>query len=98
LRKGYDGGDISARLSAAEAGGLALTGMRYNAEFNFMARLTQKVATPATAEGLVAWAKAYPNGLIFGPNGSIDAPPEATERYNRIEYGFWPASALTSRE
>lgn len=98
LRQGYEGGAIAARLSAAEAGGLALTGMPYNAEFNFMARLTQKVATPATPEELVVWAKAYPEGLIFGPNGSIDAPPEATERYNRIEYGFWPAAALTSPE
>lgn len=98
LRRGYDGAAIAARLSAAEAGGLALTGMPYNAEFNFMARLTRKVATPGTPEALLAWAKAYPAGLIFGPNGSVNAPPEATERYNGIEYGFWPAAALTSPE
>lgn len=98
LRRGYDGTAIATRLAAAEAGGLALTGMRYNAEFNFMARLTAPVATPSSPEELAAWAKAHPEGLIFGPNGSVDAPPEATERYNRIEYGFWPAAALTSRE
>lgn len=98
LRQGYEGGPIAARLSAAEAGGLALTGMPYNAEFNFMARLTEKVATPATPEDLLGWAKDHPQGLIFGPNGSVDAPPEATERYDRVEYGFWPAAALTSQE
>lgn len=98
LRQGYDGSTIAARLSAAAPGGLALVGMPYNAEFNFMARLTTKVATPQTPEELAAWVKAHPEGLIFGPNGSIDAPPEATGRYNRTEYGFWPAAALTSRE
>lgn len=98
LRQGYEGGAIAARLSAAEPRGVALTGMPYSAEFNFLARLTQKVATPASPEELAAWAKAHPQGLIFGPTGSVDAPPEASERYNRIDYGFWPAAALTSRE
>ena len=44
------------------------------------------------------WAKAHPDGLIFGPVKALDIAPAQTERYNRIEYGFWPASALTSRE
>ena len=98
LRGGYDGRAIAARLSAAEAGGLAVTGMPYNAEFNFTARLTTSVATPADAVALMDWAKAHPDGLIFGPVKALDIAPAEIEHYNRIEYGFWPASALTSRE
>jgi hypothetical protein len=98
LRAGYDGRAIAARLSAAEAGGLAVTGMRYNADFNFAARLTTPVATPADAAALADWAKAHPDGLIFGPVRALPTPPEATEYYNRTDFGFWPASAVTSRE
>lgn len=98
LRAGYDGQAIAARLSAAEAGGLAVTGMPYNAEFNFAARLTTPVATPSDATALADWAKAHPEGLIFGPLKALSAPPEATEHYNQTEFGFWPASAVTSPE
>lgn len=98
LRQGYDGRAIAARLAAAAPGGLAVTGMPYNAEFNFAARLTGPVATPADDAALRAWAEAHPEGLIFGPVAALPDSPAATERYNRRDYGFWPASAVTSRE
>ena len=98
LRQGYDASAIAARLAAAEAGGIATTGKPYNAEFNFPARLTTPVAVLDGAQALSAWAADHPDGLIFGPVGAIAAEPAATERYNRTLYGFWPASAVTSRE
>jgi hypothetical protein len=98
LRAGYDARSIARRLAAAEAGGLAVFGMPYNAEFNFAARLTTPVATPADTAALADWAGAHPEGLIFGPATALPVPPEAREHFNRIEYGFWPAAAATSRE
>ena len=39
---------------------------------------------------------------MFGPVGQVPVatPPDATVRYNRITYGFWPARivALSVRE
>ncbi len=98
LQSGYDARPIAEKLATAEATGLAVTGMPYNAEFNFAARLTTPVATPGDATQLDDWAKAHPEGLIFGPVGALKAAPQATERYNRKTYGFWPASAVISPE
>ena len=75
-----------------------MTGMSYNAEFNFAARLTAQVATPADAASLSDWAMAHPDGLIFGPVSALPTPPEAIEHYNRTDYGFWPAAAAIPRE
>lgn len=99
LSAGYDGRAIAARLAAAEAGGLAVIGMPYNAEFNFAARLTTPVATPPDAAALADWARTHPEGLIFGPVTALPVPPDAREAFNRTEFGFWPAAAVaTSRE
>ena len=98
LRGGYDATAIAARLSAVEARGLAVTGMRYNAEFDFPARLTAPVATPDSPAELADWARAHPDGLIFGPVTALTAQPEATASYNRTLFGFWPAAAVTSLE
>lgn len=96
----YDAQRIAARLAAAEPGGLAVAGMSYNAEFNFGARLTSPVATLSGAGEIVAWSAAHPDGLLFGPLGRVPVsmPPAEGLSYNGIEYGFWPASALTSPE
>ena len=98
----YDPAPVIARLKAAETGGLAVSSMTYNAEFNFAARLKRPVATPADPAALRLWADENPGGLVFGPVGQVPVatPPDATVRYNRITYGFWPARivALSVRE
>jgi 4-amino-4-deoxy-L-arabinose transferase-like glycosyltransferase len=87
----YDAGKIADRLAAAEANGIAVAGIPYNAEFNFRARLTTPVAAPADAAGLRSWAEAHPDGLLFGPvkRVPVSAPPMEEIRYNGADYGFW---------
>lgn len=98
LYRGYDARPIAARLSAAEENGLAVIAMPYNAEFNFAGRLTSPVATPRSEAELRDWAASNPEGLIFGPVTALKTAPEATERYNGIDYGFWPTSVLSVQE
>ena len=95
----YGGDRIATILGDLKPASIAVTGMTYNAEFNFAARLTEPVATPANRAELAIWAKAHPAGLILGPIGrlKLNAPPETEARYNRIHYGFWPANVVTSR-
>ncbi len=99
LYSAYDAYPIAARLKAADAGGLAIAGMTYNAEFNFKARLAAPVATPIDAEAVQTWCRAHPEGLLFGPVGRVPvtAAPSETLRYNGIDYGFWPAASVNAR-
>ncbi|WP_347309829.1 ArnT family glycosyltransferase [Defluviimonas sp. SAOS-178_SWC] len=98
LYRAYDAGEIVARLQAAKAGGLAVAGMAYNAEFNFGARLDAPVAVLADADAIRSWSRAHPGGILFGPVARfpVEAAPEEQLRYNGLDYGFWPASAVTS--
>ena len=57
-------------LAASAAEGLAVIDYSYNAEFNFIARMTTPVATPQTPADLAAWAKAHPNGLVVSSRGN----------------------------
>lgn len=77
------------------ADGLAVVGMPYNAEFNFVARLEKPVALPSDRGALDAWARAHPGGVIFGPVGQelLDVAPQAEVVFNRRRMGIWPASA-----
>ncbi len=97
LRTTYDAGAIAAMLAPSSGRGLAVSGMTYNAEINFAARLTRPVATPATAADLRAWAAAHPGGLVFGPVGRVPvtAAPADILHYNGLIYGVWPAEAVT---
>ncbi|WP_413872423.1 ArnT family glycosyltransferase [Albidovulum sp.] len=102
LRAAHDAGAIAARLAPAADRGLAVSGITYNAEFNFAARLTRPVATPATPAELAAWSAAHPGGLVFGPVDRVPltAAPETTLRYHGLTWGFWPAgvAAVSVRE
>jgi hypothetical protein len=93
LYAAYDSAPIIARIKAAEPGGLAISGMPYNAEFNFSARLTRPVATPGDPAALKIWALEHSDGLLFGPIGlvQVSIAPFASETYNGTTYGFWSA-------
>jgi 4-amino-4-deoxy-L-arabinose transferase-like glycosyltransferase len=101
LGAAHDASTIAARLVPVADRGLAISGVTYNAEFNFAARLTRPVATPATPAELAAWSAAHPGGLVFGPLGRVPltAAPETTLRYHGLTWGFWPAgvAALSVR-
>ena len=102
LRAGHDAGAVAARLAPAADRGLAVSGITYNAEFNFATRLRRPVATPATPAELAAWSAAHPGGLVFGPVGRVPltVAPETTLRYHGLVWGFWPAgvAAVSVRE
>lgn len=98
LYPAYDAAAVAARLEAAKAGGLAVAGMAYNAEFNFAARLDAPVATPDDAAAILAWCADHPDGLLFGPVGQVpvEAAPADQLRYRGLDYGFWPVSMINA--
>lgn len=102
LYAGHDAGAVAARLAPAADRGLAVSGVTYNAEFNFAARLTRPVAVPASPADLAAWSKAHPGGLVLGPVGRVPltAAPAETWRYHGQAWGLWPAAvaAVNVRE
>lgn len=96
--KGYDTASVVARIEAEKPEGIAVAGMTYNAEFNFAARLTEAVATPASSEELRAWCAAHPRGLVIGPEGRVEtaAPPLSTVSYGGRTLGLWRAGDVLS--
>ncbi|WP_318336786.1 ArnT family glycosyltransferase [Defluviimonas sp. D31] len=90
--------EISAKLAAAENGGLAVAEMIYNAEFNFGARLTTPVAVLSGPDALRSWSAAYPEGLLFGPVDRVPltSEPESETFYNGTRYGFWSAATVAA--
>ncbi len=66
LYAAYDGRGLARTLAAHEAAGLAVTNAEYNAEINFLARLTTPVALTPDLPSLTLWAQAHPDGMIFG--------------------------------
>lgn len=98
LYAAYDGRHIADTLAASADKGLAVIDYSYNAEFNFIARMTTRVATPADAAELAAWAAAHPDGLIFGlkTNGLLTAEPQQTIHYMGDDWAIWPAAAVSA--
>ena len=96
VMRNYDQTAIAALLHRASPQGIALTGMTYNAEFNYAARLQAPIATPDTAAGLALWAAAHPGGTILAPRAAVafTAPPNAAFRYNGEDFGVWPVAAV----
>lgn len=87
----YDAGPIAARLARHRADGLAFSGDRYHAEFNFAARLTEPVAELPDPAALHAWAVLHPQGLITGRTDIFSPPwpPRETIPFHGREYGIW---------
>ena len=91
LAPGFSARPIANRLAGFAPQGIAVVGTPCQAEFNFAARLTVPVATPAPDE-LSAWKAAHPGGVVAGPvakAGSPDVPSE-TFRFRGQDFGLWP--------
>ena len=91
LAPGFSAQPIADRLASFAPQGIAVVGMPYQAEFNFAARLTARVATPAP-DALSGWKAAHPGGVVAGPvatAGIPDAPAE-TFRFRGQDFGLWP--------
>jgi 4-amino-4-deoxy-L-arabinose transferase-like glycosyltransferase len=99
LHDTYDGHTLALRLAEAAPQGLAVTNAEYNAEVNFLGRLTAPVALTPDAETLRNWAQTHPQGTVFGriKESPLKAAPAETFDYMGQAWGLWPASAI-SRE
>lgn len=88
----FDAKNVLGKL-AQPSDALAVIGMPYNAEFNFVGRLKAPVALPEDQAALATWALAHPNGTILGPANQplIAGAPQAQLKYNGRQIGIWPA-------
>ncbi len=99
LYPAYDGQALATRLAASERQGLAVTNVEYNAEVNFLGRLTTPVALTPDLASLTEWAKAHPQGIAFGrvAESPLTIPPTEVFPFMAQDWGLWPADAI-SRE
>ncbi|MDZ4396012.1 hypothetical protein [Cypionkella sp.] len=97
LYAAYDGQSLANTLAPHEADGLAVSNAEYNAEINFLGRLTSPVALTPDLASLTAWAQAHPNGVFFGrvKENPLTARPQQVFRYMGDDWGLWPASAIS---
>lgn len=99
LYAAYDGRPLAAILASHAGAGLAVTNAEYHAEINFLAGLTAPVAHLTDAAALVTWAKAHPEGMVFGRVNEtpLTGQPQEVLQYMGQDWGLWPAAA-TFRE
>lgn len=90
-REIYDSHVIASRIAPHEARGIAYSGQRYHAEFNFAARLTRPVAELDGPAEVRDWALAHPGGVLVGRIDRFDPgwPPAEVLRYRNTSYGIW---------
>lgn len=97
LYAAYDGQALANTLAMHEADGLAVFNAEYNAEINFLARLTSDVALTPDLPSLTTWAEAHPNGVIFGrvKENPLTAAPQQVFHFFAQDWGLWPASVIS---
>ena len=71
LGAAHDAAPIARLIAPYREGGLAVVTTRYNAEFNFAARLEEPVAELETAEALDAWVAAHPDGAVVAREDGV---------------------------
>ncbi|GLS87800.1 hypothetical protein GCM10010873_27740 [Cypionkella aquatica] len=96
LYAAYDGQSLANTLAPHEADGLAVINNEYNAEINFLARLTTPVALTPDLPSLQTWVAAHPNGMIFGrvKENPLTAKPQQVFHFFAQDWGIWPASLV----
>jgi 4-amino-4-deoxy-L-arabinose transferase-like glycosyltransferase len=99
LYETYDGQTLATRLADLAPQGLAVSNLEYNAEVNFLGRLTAPIALTPDLPSLQSWAKAHPQGTAFGrlSESPLTAPPSEVFAYMGHDWGLWPAEVI-SRE
>lgn len=92
LGPAYDSAPIARQMAAHQAQGLATVTGRYNSEFGFEGRLTEKVQV-LTAEAAPAWLAAHPGGLLVAKCRDVPTLDKAAAEV-RFFYGhdwcLWP--------
>lgn len=96
LYAAYDGRPMAAILASHAEDGLAVTNTEYHAEINFLAGLTAPVAHLTEAAALAEWARAHPQGMVFGrvSESPLAVPPSQVLSYMGQEWGLWPAGLV----
>ena len=97
LYAAYDGQSLANTLATHEADGLAVINAEYNAEINFLARLTTNVTLTPDLPSLTTWAQAHPNGVFFGrvKENPLTAAPQQVFHFFAQDWGLWPARAIS---
>lgn len=80
LRQAYDARIIASQLTGHEEQGIAVILPKYNAEFNFPARLTRPVRE-LDAETLPGWLSEHPEGRVLTYCGTNALPAPATREF-----------------
>ncbi len=97
LGSAYDGAALAAIAAPYDAGGIALVGSRYNAEFSFLARLTNPVAEIPDMAALGPWMASHPHGLAIIKDGrdALPGPPQWTVNFNGRDWRVWTVAGQT---
>lgn len=92
LGAGYDSAPIARTMAAHEAAGLAVVTDRYNAEFGFEGRFTQKVDV-LKGEQAADWLAAHPGGMLVGECAAVPLDPATAEHhaFNGADWCLWQA-------
>jgi 4-amino-4-deoxy-L-arabinose transferase-like glycosyltransferase len=92
----YNGSALATALASRAPQGLAVINAEYNAEINFLGRLTTPVALTPDAVSLIAWAKAHPEGTAFGrvKENPLTVEPQEVFNYMGQAWGLWPARLI----
>ncbi len=98
-RSSFDTHVLAEVLAPHQADGIAFIGRTYHAEFNFAGRFRQPVATPKGEDGLAAWRRAHPRGVIVAQVGSagLDWAPRYRVSYRDDPYAVWFAAEAPLR-
>ena len=91
LARVYDSRGIAGLLSPHARQGIAVYGQTYQAEFNFAARQTVRIANPESQAELAQWIGAHPGGVILARTDRAKLPwqPRQTINYRNTPYAIW---------
>lgn len=91
LGPAYDSAPLAARLKPYEAAGIAVLTDRYNAEFNFAAKITVKVDEPRDVAQAEAWLAAHPDGILAAEcrAAPLAQAPSDKVYFNGTDWCLW---------
>lgn len=96
LRPAYDSTGLATTLAGAAPDGLAFTGGKYNAEFNFTGRLRAPLDELPDAAAVTAWGTAHPKGILVALCNAktVSGTPFTETGFNGSRYCLWHGADL----
>ncbi|AZQ69184.1 hypothetical protein EF888_19840 [Silicimonas algicola] len=91
LGRNNDIQEFTRHFAGRDGQDIAYLGKPYNAEFNFIGRLTSPIYDASSLHDVKVWATRHPRGLIVAPVGTLPDAPSVTVTYGRRSFGIWNA-------